>query len=105
MADPDETRRTRTDKTTLAGVVMYEIVQIAGSVVVLVAFILSQAGRLSPSGLKYLALNAAGSGVLAVVAVVGLEWGFLMLEAVWSLVSAVGVYRVLTGRRIPAAAH
>jgi hypothetical protein len=84
---------------------LYEIVQITGSVVVLVAFILSQTGRLSPSGLKYLALNAAGSGVLAVIAVFGREWGFLMLEAVWSLISAVGVYRVLTGRGVATTAH
>jgi hypothetical protein len=84
---------------------MYEIVQIVGSVVVLVAFMLSQAGRWSTSGLRFLVLNAVGSGVLAVIAGVGLEWGFLMLEGVWSLVSAVGVYRVLTGRALPAAAH
>jgi hypothetical protein len=81
---------------------MYELIQIAGSVLVLTAFVLAQAGRWRASGVNYLALNAIGSAVLAVVAVLGRDWGFLMLEGVWSLVSAVSVLRAITGRTVPA---
>ena len=45
----------------------------------------------------------AGSAVLAGTAMVGLEWGFILLEGVWALVSAYSLIRKATGR--PVAAH
>jgi hypothetical protein len=75
---------------------MYSIAQITGSLVVLVAFVLAQSGHWSSSGVRYLSLNAVGSAVLAAIALIGHEWGFLLLEGAWSLVSATGVYRALS---------
>jgi hypothetical protein len=45
-----------------------------------------------------------GSAVLAWVALDGRNWGFLLLESVWALVSAWSLMQVLRGRP-RAAAH
>lgn len=73
-------------------------VQIGGSLLVLAGFALSQWGRLDPKSITYLTLNLIGSAALAVDAVHGEQWGFLMLEAVWALVSAIGLVRTVTER-------
>ncbi|MCL2795365.1 MAG: hypothetical protein FWD85_08685 [Microbacteriaceae bacterium] len=70
-----------------------QLIQIAGSLLVLGAFIATQARRLAPDAWTYLALNAGGSGILAVLALVDGQWGFLLLESVWALVSAAGLVR------------
>jgi len=78
---------------------MDQLVQIVASLVVLVAFVAAQGRLLAPTSRRYLALNLAGSAVLAVLAARGEQWGFLLLESVWALVSAWGLAR----RAIPRA--
>lgn len=68
-----------------------QVVQILGAVLVLAGFLAAQAGRLSPSSLPYLLTNLAGSVTLTVVAALGEEWGFVLLEACWAIVSAAGL--------------
>ncbi len=63
------------------------VVQVFGSLCVLVPFVLVQLGRLSSASRWYVWLNLVGSSVLAVEAAIGGDWGFLLLEAVWALVS------------------
>ena len=46
----------------------------------------------------YLVLNLVGSFVLAVIAWVDERWGFLLLEGVWAIVSAVSLADVLLRR-------
>ena len=70
---------------------MYDVVQIAGSLLVLVAFVAALGGRLAQSSYAYLSLNASGSAVLAATAIISHEWGFLLLEGVWTLVSLAGL--------------
>jgi len=55
------------------------LVQIAGSLLILVPFVLVQLGRLRTEAVVYGALNLAGSAVLAVDALHGRQWGFLLL--------------------------
>jgi hypothetical protein len=43
-------------------------------------------------------LNAAGALVLTVVAYEEEQWGFLLLESVWTLVSAWSIYQLASGR-------
>jgi hypothetical protein len=69
------------------------IVQITGSLLILAAFILGQLGRLEVSSRGYLVLNAVGSTALAVDAAVTAQWGFLLLEGVWAVVSWYGLAR------------
>jgi hypothetical protein len=78
---------------------MEQVVQVAGSLLVLAAFALAQWGLLDQKSLAYLVLNTVGSAVLAVMALRGHQWGFLLLEGVWAIVSAVSLGQVLRGRR------
>jgi len=91
---PDESsRRTRLDDGARPEVVMDQVVQIVGSLLILIAFLCAQRGLLTPSSRVYLALNLVGSGVLSVIAAGQMQYGFLMLEGVWAVVSAMGLLK------------
>lgn len=77
-----------------------ELVQVLGSVLILIPFLLAQLGRVDPGARGYLLPNLVGSVVLAVDAAVTHQWGFLLLEATWAIVSLAG----LLGLR-PGSAH
>ncbi|HEX2192265.1 MAG TPA: hypothetical protein VHH09_03650 [Acidimicrobiales bacterium] len=75
---------------------MESLIEILGAVLLLSAFVLAQTGRLTTASPKYLVLNLAGSGILAVVAAFDGDVGFLLLEGVWAIVSGYAVVRLLT---------
>jgi hypothetical protein len=74
-----------------------QALQITGALLILAAFVLAQLQRLDPHSLVYLWLNALGSAVLAWLALDGHQWGFLLLEGVWALVSAWGILKKVRG--------
>jgi hypothetical protein len=78
---------------------MDQIVQIAGSLLILAPFILVQLGRLRPTAVLYILFNLVGSSILAVLAALGRQWGFLLLEGVWALVSLLGLLQTALPRR------
>ena len=73
-------------------------IQVAGSLLVLAGFALAQWDVLDVKSKRYLVLNTVGSAVLAVDASFGQQWGFLLLEGVWAIVSAVSLIAVLASR-------
>jgi hypothetical protein len=83
----------------------YQAIQIAGSLLILTAYAASQAGRLPIDGRTYLVLNVVGSAILAVLAAIDVQWGFLLLEGVWALVSLWGLVQVTRGRTPTAPGH
>lgn len=78
---------------------MDQLIQLAGAVLILTAFVLAQLERLHPSSAVYLTLNLFGGLILAVVAALDVDLGFLLLEAVWAAVSAAGLLRLVRNGR------
>jgi hypothetical protein len=83
----------------------YQLVQIAGSLLILTAFAASQAGKLPIDSQRYLVLNVVGSAILAVLAYIDQQWGFLLLEGVWALVSLYSLVQLARGRTPTAPGH
>jgi hypothetical protein len=81
-----------------------QVVQIVGALLILVAYGAAQFGFLDQHSRVYLVLNLVGSAVLAVLAWHEEQWGFLLLEGVWAVVSLWGLIRVLRGQP-PAEVH
>ncbi|HEU4979490.1 MAG TPA: hypothetical protein VFT42_11375 [Solirubrobacteraceae bacterium] len=77
---------------------MDQLVQILGSLLILAAYGAVQRGALDQRSRAYLALNLAGSAVLAVLAAREGQLGFLLLEASWALVSAWGLVQGVSAR-------
>ncbi len=78
---------------------MLAVLQLLGALAVLAAFVGVQLDRLSPASLHSLTLNLAGSAVLAALALHERQWGFLLLEGVWAVVSGYGLAQALRPRR------
>jgi hypothetical protein len=77
---------------------MDQAVQIIGAMLILAAFVLAQQRRMATDSVLYLALNASGAALLAVVAVLDRDIGFTLLETTWAVVSTTGLVRCLKGR-------
>jgi hypothetical protein len=63
------------------------VLQLVGALLVLLPFVFSQLGSLGTSTPTYLWPNLIGSLLLAVLAVKGSQWGFVLLEGVWAFAS------------------
>ena len=70
-----------------------QLVQVVGALLILAAFAGVQFKAMDPASWTYLWLNVVGSAILAVLAWLGRDWGFLLLEGVWALVSAYSLAR------------
>ena len=68
-----------------------QLVQILGAVLILAGFVAGQIGVLRVDSRPYLWLNLTGSMILTVDAWRGRQWGFVLLEGVWAVVSAWGL--------------
>jgi hypothetical protein len=80
---------------------MEQAIQIAGALLVLLAYAGAQLGHLDQRSLSYLTLNLVGSAALAVLAAIDGQLGFLLLEGVWAIVSPLSLSAVLHGRGSP----
>lgn len=79
---------------------MDQLIQIVGALLILAAFAAVQFDRMSPNSRVYLTLNLIGSAILAVLAWHESQWGFLLLEGVWAIVSAWGLTIALREGRV-----
>lgn len=70
-----------------------QLIQLAGSILLLTPFVLAQMGRLTTGTVTYALMNAVGSTILAINAAFGQQWGFLLMEAVWAAVSLTALAR------------
>ena len=74
-----------------------QIVEIVGAIAILAAYIANLLGRIEPSSLSYALLNLFGSAILTVIAIFTDQWGFLLLQGVWTLLSLFATVQILRG--------
>lgn len=67
--------------------------QFAGAIAILIPFVLTLLGRMGRQDWIYLVLNLAGGVMLTFDAWLGRQWGFVLLQAVWAVVAAWGMFR------------
>ncbi len=76
---------------------MDQVIQVIGAALILTAYVAAQVERLDPQSRLYLSLNLVGSIILAVLAAAGAQWGFLLLEGAWAIVSLWGLLKPTAG--------
>ncbi|MBA2512057.1 MAG: hypothetical protein H0X19_02965 [Rubrobacter sp.] len=76
---------------------MLQVISVVGALAILGAYAANQLGKVGLDNLPYQLANLAGSAVLALVAIVEVQIGFILLEGVWALVSLRSVVKILRG--------
>ena len=70
-----------------------QLIALAGALMVLAAYFAHQRGWMGREDRWYNALNFVGASLLTWVALVDRRWGFVLLEAVWAVLSLPGMIR------------
>ena len=84
--------------------IILQIISVLGALAILGAYVANQFRLIGPSNMSYSVMNFIGSAVLAVISVIEVQWGFILLEGVWALVSLWGIVTLLRGGT-PRGAH
>lgn len=77
----------------------YDVVGMLGSAMVIIAFFMLQAGRLSGTGAAYQWLNFFGAGGVLVSLMGAFNPGVFVLEVTWMAISLFGLWRTWRTRR------
>ena len=83
----------------IASLAWYDVVGLAGSLTILLAYFLLQAGRLSGTGVAYQLLNLFGAAGVLLSLAGAFNVSVALLEGAWVLVSAYGLVRTFRVRR------
>ena len=75
----------------------YQAISIAGAVLILVAYAAHQLKRMGTDTVKYQMLNLIGGFFLCLTAIETRQYGFIMLEGSWTLLSAWALWKVMRG--------
>jgi predicted small integral membrane protein len=74
--------------------ILIQATSVAGALLILGAFAGLQTRRIPAESYAYQTMNLGGGLALLVVALVERQIGFILLEAAWSIVSMIGLWRV-----------
>ena len=77
---------------------MSDFLQIVGALAILIPYMWTLLGSLSTRSFAYLVPNLIGGCLLAVLALAGQNWGFLLLEGCWAAVAVVGLLSLARSR-------
>ncbi|WP_280441617.1 CBU_0592 family membrane protein [Nocardia brasiliensis] len=77
---------------------MSQVLQVLGALLLLSGFIAAQAGVLKDTSASYLVANALGGTLLATLAYIDKDYGFLLLEGTWAVVSSISLFRAHPAR-------
>lgn len=78
---------------------MLQVISVLGALGCLIPFAALQFKKMNASGLLYTSMNFLGSATLTAVAIIEHQYGFILLEGIWAIVSAVGVVKSLSATR------
>lgn len=81
---------------------MMTFLSIAGALLVLIAFVMSNLKRMATTSRMYAFLNFAGTALLAITVIDPLNIGVLIVETIWSLFSLYLLVLALRAPRTPA---
>ncbi len=65
----------------------YQVVSLSGAILVLIGYAALQRGWLQRDDRWFNLLNFVGSALLAWIAILDRQWGFILLEVAWALLS------------------
>ncbi len=72
---------------------LVQVVSLVGAAMILFAYVANQMRRMGRESASYSLLNFVGSLLLGYVAVVERQYGFILLEGVWAIVSLYALLR------------
>lgn len=72
-----------------------QIVSLIGAFFILIAFMGNQFGWMNAQAIGYQVLNLVGALLLTATATMNHQYGFIVLEGTWSVVSFIGVLQSL----------
>jgi len=74
---------------------VYQVISLLGAITILFAFAAVQMRRMESESVAYQALNLVGGTFLCIAAVAAVQYGFILLEGTWAILSGVGLIRAL----------
>jgi hypothetical protein len=76
----------------------YQVISFIGAVLILTAYMALQLNRLGAQTISFQTLNLFGGIFLCITAVALRQYGFILVEGLWAILSAVGLWRVVNRR-------
>jgi hypothetical protein len=73
---------------------MNQAVQLIGAILILIPFAGAQLKRMDVASVPYQLMNLVGSAMLTATAAMNAQYGFILLEGTWAVMSLVGLARL-----------